>query len=151
MILQLSPVGDQPSYSCEGMTHGYVLYSLFTTVVILNQAVQQTGTSSDIVQFRERLRGQSTEAGWVTLLQHSPQSASGSNLDDFENAIHLFCKNNGVAEMDMKSITKLGPPIACISACTKASLVKSDEAGRLKPTAYLAKNAKVMLTANLWQ
>ena len=54
----------------------------------------------------------------------------------------------------MKLITKLETPIACINAihsCTKDASIKCDEAGGLQPTVHLAKNAKVMLTANLWQ
>ena len=51
----------------------------------------------------------------------------------------------------MKSITKLGTHINAIHSCTKAASIKHDEAGGLQQTVHLAKNAKVMLTANLWQ
>ena len=106
---QLPPVADWPLYVSEKLTHGFTLYSLFTTVVILKQIVRQNGDAPDIIQFREllmRLRnGQSTEEDWMTLLQRAPLSASNSS--DFENSIYLFCKNNEVAEFNMKSVTHL--------------------------------------------
>ena len=154
---QLPPVGDRPLFASDGKsTHGYMMYLLFKTVIILEQIVRQHGQGLEIVQFRELLmqlrNGQSTETDWATVLQRTPSSVS--NVSDFDNAVHLFCMNADVAEHNIKSVLKLGFPVATINAihsCHKASVAKCNEAGGLEPVIHLAKHAKVMLTANLWQ
>ena len=154
---QLPPVGDRPLFAPEGKgSHGHTLYQLFNKVIILDQVIRQSGTSTESIKFRElllRLRnGQSTETDWTTLLEHTPTTAK--NLSDFTHAIHLYYKKDEVATYNHEAITKLGNPIARVNAihsCATAATAKSDEAGGLEPVLFIAKGAKVMLTSNLWQ
>ena len=90
LIAQLPPVGDRPLFAPEG--EGHTMYHLFTTVVILDQVIRQGETSTESKQFREILlrlgNGQSSEADWTTLLQHTPATANNTNA--FTDAICLF-------------------------------------------------------------
>ena len=132
------------------------MYHLFTTVVILDQVIRQSGASTESKRFRElllRLRdGQSTEDDWTTLLQRTPTVANNANT--FKEAIHLYYKKEQVAQYNHEAITKLGSPIAQINAihsCAAATSAKSDNAGGLEPVIFMAKGSRVMLTSNLWQ
>ena len=56
---QLPPVGDRPLY-CNAPAgslgeHGHGIYQLFTTVVILSQALRQAGSDSGALTFRSFL------------------------------------------------------------------------------------------------
>ena len=154
---QLPPVGDRPLFAPETAgSHGHTMYSLFTNVVILDQIIRQSGTSTEDRHFRDillRLRnGQSTEDDWTTLFKHTPTTAN--NAIEFTDALHLFYKKEHVAKYNHEVITKLGSPIARINAinsCTAAASAKSDDAGGLQKVILMAKGAKVMLTSNLWQ
>ena len=76
--------------------------------------VRQSGADPENIRFRDILMrfrdGQSTEADWITLLQHTP--ANISNPHEFTNAIHLFYKKEEVAKYNHQAISKLGSPIA---------------------------------------
>ena len=106
--------------------------------------------------FRElllRLRnGTVTYEDWQTVLLRDPSKVPNSS--DFEDAVHLFYDKKSVAEHNMTRLKTLHQPIARINAihsCASAAAAKSDDAGGLYPTVFLAVDAKVMLTANLWQ
>lgn len=154
---QLPPVGDRPLFAQEGAgSHGHTMYELFTKVVILDQIIRQSGTSTENKRFREilmRLRdGKSTENDWHTLLERTP--AQATNVHEFTNSIHLYYKKDGVAQYNYEAIIKLGTPIARINAlhsCATAASTKTDDAGGLEPVVFMTKGAKVMLTSNLWQ
>ena len=154
---QLPPVGDRPLFAPKGAgSHGHTLYHLFTTVVILDQVIRQSGASTESKKFRElllRLRdGQLTEDDWTTLLQQTPTAANNANT--FKEAIHLYYKKEQVAQFNHEAITQLGSPVARINAihsCAAAASAKSDNAGGLEPIIFMAKGAHVMLTSNLWQ
>ena len=73
-----------------------------------------------------------------------------ANREDFANAIRLFYDKQSVAEYNIQKLQSLNKPIARINAIHNNSLAKPDEAGGLYPVLYLASNAQVMLTANLW-
>ena len=64
----------------------------------------------------------------------------------------MFYDKQSVAEYNIQKLQSLNKPIACINAIhnSLASTAKPDEAGGLYPVLYLASNAQVMLTANLW-
>lgn len=75
------------------------------------------------------------------------------NLDEFDNAIKLFYGNDDVAAYNHQELLKLSQPIACIQARHSSSTAKSlpsDEMSGLVPILFLARNASVMLTMNLW-
>ena len=156
---QLPPVGDLPLYAAPTnhalSIHGYTIYRTFSTVVILDQVLRQAGTDPSICAFRElllRLRdGNVTQEDWQTLLQRSPPHVN--NEEKFTNAIHLFYDRLSVSQFNQDRLSKLGTPIAAINAVHSspiAAAAKAEDAGGLHPVIFLAKNARVMLTANLW-
>lgn len=155
---QLPPVGDRPLYSQDPhhpiAQHGYSIYKLFTTVIILHQMLRQSGTDASTEAFRQlllRLRdGLTTKEDWKLLLQQSPQHIRS---EDFTDAVHLYYDNISVAAINHTKLQSLSTPIARINAihsCSTAATAKSDDAGALEPVLFLAKSAKVMLTRNLW-
>ena len=99
-----------------------------------------------------RLRtGDSTVQDWQLLLSRQPSLVE--NLDEFDNAIKLFYGNDDVAAYNHRELLKLSQPIACIQARHSSSTAKSlpsDEMSGLVPILFLARNASVMLTMNLW-
>ena len=152
-------MGDRPLFAPSPVhtleQHGYTIYRLFDTVVVLNQVQRQSGTSSTVVEFRNlliRLRdGKVTEDDWKHLLQRSPHACSAANFTD---AVHLHFDKNSVAQHNMDRLQSLHKPIARINAIhshAAAASAKSDEAGGLEPVVFLAEGTKVMLTCNLWQ
>ena len=157
---QLPPVGDRPLYSTASTSslavHGHTMYRLFTTVVILTQALCKAGSDSDTLAFRNlllRLRdGAVNHDDWRMLLQRTPQQAT--NCDDFADAVRLFYDKASVAEYNVHKLHNLQTPVARINAIhsnTAASSANPDDAGGLHPVVFLAAQARVMLTANIWQ
>ena len=157
---QLPPVGDRPLFvrsSINDVTfHGYSIYRMFSTVVILSQSLRQAGADACIQEFREQLLrirdGVVTHNDWQALLRRSPTEASNST--DFKDAIRLFYDKQSVAKFNNDKLCELDAPIAAINAIhssAAAAAVKPDDAGGLYPVIFLAHGAQVMLTANLWQ
>jgi len=128
---------------------------MFDKVIRLsvNQRVQGSDTTQ--VAFKQllmRLRtGDSTEEDWRLLLSHQPSLVA--NLNEFDDAIKLFYGNDQVAEYNHQQLLKLSRPVACIQARHSSSTAKSlpsDEMSGLVPILFLARQASVMLTMNLW-
>ncbi len=158
---QLPPVGDRPLYASPGnhelAIHGHTIYmQCFNTVVILSQILRQSGDDPAAQVFRElllRLRnGQVNRSDWKHLLQRSPQTAD--NRDTFEDAVHLYYNKDSVAKHNFDRLASYGTPIARLNAIhsnSTAAAASPDDAGGLQPVLFLAKNARIMLTSNLWQ
>ena len=156
---QLSPVGDKPLYHSKPTNdiglQGQFNYFLFNTVVKLTVNHRVAGQNKDQVRFRElldRLRtGDSTNKDWKLLLTRQPGNIK--NLQEFEDAVRLFFNNEDVANFNFKKLKQLGHPIAQVDARHSSKLARklsSDEFSGLEPTIFLAKDATVMLTMNLW-
>ena len=156
---QLPPVGDKPIYATSPSSilgqHGYSIYTLFETVVLLRQNIRQAGTNPQAEVFREllmRMRdGQSTQCDWQKLCERTPQHI---NMDNFKDAPRLFFDKASVAKYNYEKLSNLATPIARISAVhsgRNAKAATSDDAGGLEPVIFLAREAAVMLTCNLWQ
>ena len=135
--------------------HGHHIYSMFNTVVILDQVLRQHGANPDIARFRDlllRLRnGCVTEDDWKLLLTRDPSKIH--NSDDFKDAIRLFYDKENVARYNLEKLQSLPTPVAQIHAVhnnSSATCAKPDDAGGLYPTVFVAVDARVMLTANLW-
>ena len=156
---QLPPVADKPLYHTKPSgpigEQGHVAYLMFDKVIRLsvNQRVQGSDTTQ--VAFKQllmRLRtGDSTEEDWRLLLSHQPSLVA--NLNEFDDAIKLFYGNDEVAEYNHQQLLKLSRPVACIQARHSSSTAKSlpsDEMSGLVPILFLARQASVMLTMNLW-
>ena len=75
------------------------------------------------------------------------------NLQDFADAAHLYFRDEDVANFNYSKLQELHQPIAKISArhsSTYAAKLDSDEMSVLESCIFVAKEAKVMLTMNLW-
>lgn len=157
---QLPPIGDRPLYvpatNQQSAFHGFTIYRLFTTVIILKQVQRQCGTNPEDQAFRELLmrfrNGEVNQNDWNELLSRSPDRAH--NYVEFEDTARLFYDKRSVGEYNHSKLTQIGTPIAAISAIysgPSASAAKPVDAGGLYPTVLLAEGAHVMLTANVWQ
>ncbi len=100
-----------------------------------------------------RLRdGNISRNNWELTIQRTAQRAN--NVEEFSDAVWLFYMKESVAEYNFNKLKTLGTPIARINAVHSsavAAAAKSDDAGGLYPVVFLAPQARVMLTANLWQ
>ena len=156
---QLPPVADKPLYHAKPSStvgeQGFQAYPLFDKLVKLtvNQRVQ--GMTSEQVSFRELLlrlcKGESTIDDWKLLLTRQPLNVT--NIQQFNDATRLFYSNEQVANYNHEQLTKLEHPIAHINAHHSSEMAKkilSDDMSGLEPIVFLAKDARVMLTMNLW-
>lgn len=156
---QLPPVADKPLYhakpSNETGQQGYIAYMMFDKVVKLTVNQRVHGTSNEQSQFRDllgRLRlGQSTVQDWEMLLTQQPLHFT--YLSEFIDAVRLFYSNEQVGNYNHDKLLMLNQPVATIEAqhsSVAAKKISPDEMYGLQPVIFLAKNAKVMLTMNLW-
>ena len=156
---QLPPVGDKPLYCTAShgslAMHGCTTYKLFSTVVILQQVLRQSGLDEASVTFKNvllRLRdGIITHDEWQMLLTCTPQQAN--NSDKFKDAIRLFYDKASLAEYNLKQLHNLKTPVARINAIhshNEAAKASPEDAGSLHPVLLLATQACVMLTAIIW-
>ena len=156
---QLPPVADKPLYHAKPSNavgeQGYQAYHMFDKVVKLTVNKRVQGMTSEQVQFRDLLlrlrKGDSTVDDWKLLLTRQPSNVT--NLCDFEDSTRLFYSNEQVANYNHEQLTKLEHPIAHINARHSSALAKkisSDDMSGLEPVVFLAKDARVMLTMNLW-
>ena len=86
------------------------------------------------------------------LLLRQPQNVV--NIDTFQkSAVKLSFGNEKVATDNYQKLKQLQQTIVQINAhhsSPKAKCLSSEEMGGLEPTIYLSKQARVMLTRNLW-
>lgn len=159
-IAQLPPITDQVLYHNKPKSdlaiEGYCMYRKFETVVKLEKNERARGNDTDQKIFRqlqERARnGDSSLKDWNLLLSRSPSKIQ--HLEHFKNnAVRLSFGNEKVAQDNYSKLKQLNQPIIQIDAQhnnSKAKHLSADNMGGLEPTIYLAKNARVMLTRNLW-
>ena len=80
------------------------MYRIFSTVVILDQVLRQTGSDPAAEMLRDllsRLRnGNISHDDWQLLLQRSPQYAD--NVQDFTDAVRLFYTKDSVAQYNLR-------------------------------------------------
>jgi len=83
-----------------------------------------------------------------------PEKLSESERKIFSNAINILTIWEEVDRINANKLRSLNQPIAKIQAVhtggSKASKADSDTAKGLEPEILLARNARVMLTLNLW-
>ena len=80
-------------------------------------------------------------------------SADIPNLSEFANSTRLFYSNEQVANYNHEQLNKLEHPVAHIHArhsSATAKKIPSEDMSGLEPVVFLAKDARVMLTMNLW-
>ena len=156
---QLPPVGDSPVWS-EPKTsramekRGQSAFATFTTAVVLDRVVRQAGDTS----FRNallRLRDAETTDADYDLFCRCFMAAGG---DDFDSAVHLYPTKKKVAEYNLRKLSELHcrtNPVAMIPAkhspnVASAKNADTEQAGGLRKMVYLARDARVMLTVNIW-
>ena len=103
------------------------------------------------LQIRAR-DGNSNLEDWNMLLLRQPQNVV--NIDNFQNtSVKLSFGNKKVAKDNYERLKELQQTIVQINAhhCNPtAKSLSSEEMGGLEPTIHLSKQARVMLTSNLW-
>lgn len=75
----------------------------------------------------------------------------GSLATDFEDAVHLFYKEEIQYSKTYPTPAPTAQIAVIIHSSSEAAKAKPDDAGGLEAVIHLAKAAKVMLTCNLWQ
>ena len=79
-------------------------------------------------------------------------AAHVSDLNSFENAIHLFLRVDDAVQYDLFKLRQRNSPVAQIKAVHSgpaANKASAEDAGGLQPLVHLARGARVMLTSNL--
>ena len=156
---QLPPVMDLPLYSSVSTSAtsdlGRTAYQMFSKAVVLTQIMRQTGDSSDQVQFREillRLRdGSVTAHDWNILISRCKSRIC--NSCEFDDALHLFPTIEAAGNHNFLQMQLSDHPIALIKAVhsgANAAKASADDASGLEPMLSICRNARVMLTFNLW-
>ena len=157
---QLPPVGDSPLWSDPRTSsiaiekRGQSAFAMFTTAVVLDRVVRQAGDTA----FRNallRLRDAETTDADYRLFCRCFMANEG---DDFQSAVHLYPTKNKVAEHNLRKLSELHcstNPVAPIKAkhspdIASARNADTDQAGGLRKVVYLARDARVMLTVNIW-
>lgn len=159
-IAQLPPVTDQVLYrtkpNCDLALEGYCMYQMFQKVINFEINERAAGTDNEQQRFRAlqvRARdGNSNLEDWNMLLLRQPQNVV--NIDTFQkSAVKLSFGNEKVATDNYQKLRQLQQTIVQINAhhnSPKAKCLSSEDMGGLEPTIYLSKQARVMLTRNLW-
>jgi ATP-dependent DNA helicase PIF1 len=162
---QLPPVKDTPLYSPPATEdgklgrEGSVLYKLFTRSYRLQIVHRQLGDTPEQVRFRDLLRhasqGGLSRDEWKFLNSRNERKLSIDVRKQFDDAIYLYSTRNDVNDLNLAELQALNQPCARIYARhtggRKAAVAPADEAGGLEPYVVLAKNAKIMITRNIWQ
>lgn len=150
-IAQLPPVTDQVLYhtkpNCDLALEGYCMYQMFQKVIDFEINERAAGTDNEQQRFRAlqvRARdGNSNLEDWNVV-----------NIATFQkSAVKLSFGNEKVATDNYQKLKQLQHTIVQINAhhsSPKAKCLSSEDMGGLEPTIYLSKQARVMLTCNLW-
>ena len=159
-IAQLPPVTDQVLYhtrpNCDLALEGYCMYQMFQKVINFEINERAAGADNEQQRFRAlqvRARdGNSNLEDWNMLLLRQPQNVI--NIDTFQkSAVKLSFGNEKVDTDNYQKLKELQQTIVQIDAHhsnPKAKRLSSEDMGGLEPTIYLSKQARVMLTRNLW-
>jgi hypothetical protein len=117
-----------------------------------NERARGDDTDQEIFRQLQARNSDSSLDDWNLLLSRSPSKIQ--NLEHFkDNAVILSFGNEKVAQDNYNKLKQLNQPVIQIDAQhnnTKAKHLSADDMGGLEPTKYLAKNARVMLTRDLW-
>ena len=156
---QLPPVMDLPLYTTVSRTELSDLesidYHLFDCAVILDQVMRHAGQDAGQERFLNlllRLRNvELTVEDWKYLMTQT--AGEVGDTKSFDDALHLYCTIESVAEHNVAKVHASGLSIAVLRAAHTgpgASKATSDDAGGLEPVICIAHGARVMLSANLW-
>ena len=156
---QLPPVMDKSVCSLDGgslvQREGRNLYRQFTTAVNFKESVRQGGDANK--EFRGQLErlttGMFTEDDYDAWCDRDLSRLSDTEQEHFRrNAVQLCSTRNATKSFNIDHIKRLHQPVLRIKATnTKhAANADQDKAKGLPKEVLIAKNAKVILTTNLW-
>jgi hypothetical protein len=138
-----------------------VFYTNFLQEAIVFKLSRQLGDSPEQVQFRDLLhhasQGGLSRDEWEFLDSRNERKLSVDLRKQFDDATCLYATRNDVTDLNLAEllVQALNQPCARINARhdggSDAAKAPADEAGCLEPRVVLAKNAKVMITRNIWQ
>ncbi|CAM9347424.1 unnamed protein product [Ectocarpus sp. 12 AP-2014] len=162
---QLRPVGGTPlnkqNPTAALNIEGYAAYSLFQDIFILDRVQRQTAAAANdddqrgFIELLPRARdGQLCDEDWDLLLKRQPNRLTAAEKADFEGATRLFYSKKEVNKYNGEKLRELDNPVARVSVVdtgANARRASADNAEGLERNLYLAKEAKVMLSKNLYQ
>lgn len=148
------PLWNQSNISIE-LSPARELFSEFTLVVELTEQMRQSNPEQ--VQFRQsltNLRNGNFNQDDYNLLKTRMHTFT-DYAQEFKTAIRLFPTNDLVEEENDKHLRSISEDNPCctinaIETGVDIARINSDKLKGLKSSITLCKNAKVMLTANLW-
>ncbi|CAN0082636.1 unnamed protein product, partial [Laminaria digitata] len=139
---------------------GFQAYRSFRNVVILEKVQRQTAASDGdddqraFLELLPRARdGILNEDDWQLLLKRAPHAQTEETRRGFEDATRLFYSRDEVKGHNGGKIKPLGKPVLKIDgkhSSKTARRATADAAQGLQREVFLAQEAKVMLTRNLW-
>ncbi|XP_057846165.2 uncharacterized protein LOC131055866 [Cryptomeria japonica] len=151
---QLPPVNDTPPYNSRRRAE--LLWEQFTTIITLDHIYRQEGQGSDQERFRQLLMNirdaKPTLDDWILLMTRSSMTIDTTTNQEFDSCVHLFSTNDNVHNHNKKKLQSLKNPVAR-SIASKVQNVTANQSGmddELDVDLLLSKNARVMLTSNLW-
>ncbi|XP_057872225.2 uncharacterized protein LOC131078521 [Cryptomeria japonica] len=152
---QLPPVNDRPPYNSRRQAK--ILWEQFTTIITLDHIYQQEGQGNDQERFRQLLMNirdaKPALDDWILLMTRSSMTIDTTTNQEFDSCVHLFSTNDNVHNHNKKKLQSLKNPIAH-SIASKVRNVSANESGMDDELdvelLLLSKNARVMLTSNLW-
>ncbi|KAJ7328920.1 hypothetical protein DFH08DRAFT_709364 [Mycena albidolilacea] len=167
-FLQLPPVGDSALFSTKESpgphgqlaTEGREAYESFNKSIILTEFFHQQGDSPAQIAFRDalmHLRNYNTTAEdyamYSTQFWHN---LSLAEQDEFEGVLHLLPTGEAADIVNKKKLAVLNMPVVCCKAqhhrvnIAKSRKASAEDAEGLEPEIYLAEEAHIMITHNLW-
>ncbi|XP_059067928.1 uncharacterized protein LOC131858643 [Cryptomeria japonica] len=151
---QLPLVRDRPAY--DSNRRAKLLLEDFKIVVTLEKIFRQDGEEIQQKQFHELLtnmrEAHPTINDWKLLMSRTNSNLTAPMNEEFDNNIHLFSTNDNVYNHNRKKLYLLKQPMAR-SVATKSRNVSAMEGSwqdELDMELLISKNARVMLTTNLW-
>ena len=161
---QLPPIGDTPMYSTRDSAKNYALtqegrhvYESFSQSITLGQIFRQEGENQEQVRFRDtlaNLRSYSiTNDNYNLLASCFWDVLTPQNHQHFTQQIHLLPTRVSVQEMNFYQLSILNKPVVRCKAkhnCSAAKKASEEDADGLEKEIFLAEEAHVMLTRNIW-
>ena len=124
-------------------------------MVTLNHIFRQDGQSNENERFPILLSNirdaNPTLEDWMLLMSRCNANMSSIENEEFQNSVHLFSTNENVYNHNKKMLLSLTNPIvrSIIVKKTQSSM-DGDGSDELDMELLLSKDARVMLTSNLW-
>ena len=160
---QLAPVIDtplyQPLYTASGDDHrlGKLAYNSIETTKTLVQIMRQQGDSPDNLQFRQLLdelrEGPISLQSWHFFVSRTKGILPNSKWHSFNDAIRIYATKVRMSDFNLDRLERLKKPVLWIEAknsYSKAKEAPGNVAGNLDNTLILYKDAKVILSWNLY-